>query len=48
MRTQGGNKRCGGLGDILSGTLAVCHLWNEDYGAVLASRIVRIATAIAQ
>jgi NAD(P)H-hydrate repair Nnr-like enzyme with NAD(P)H-hydrate dehydratase domain len=44
VRTEGGKKRCGGLGDILSGAMAVCALWDLTYGPVLASRIVRIAT----
>ncbi len=44
IRTEGGKKRCGGLGDILSGAIAVCASWDFTYGLVLASRIVRIAT----
>jgi NAD(P)H-hydrate repair Nnr-like enzyme with NAD(P)H-hydrate dehydratase domain len=44
VRTQGGNKRCGGLGDILSGALSVCSMWDYTYGPALASVIVRMAT----
>lgn len=44
VRTEGGKKRCGGLGDILSGAVAVCAQWDFTYGPVLASRIIRIAT----
>jgi ATP-dependent NAD(P)H-hydrate dehydratase len=44
VRTAGGNKRCGGLGDILSGALAVCSLWDPTLGPVLASKILRMAT----
>ena len=47
MRTQGGDKRSGGLGDILSGAISVCSFWNEEYGLPLASQIVRNATRIA-
>lgn len=46
VRTAGGNKRCGGIGDILAGVIAVCRFWNEDYGLALASRIVRLATGV--
>lgn len=46
VRTQGGEKRCGGLGDLLAGAMAVCCYWNFDYGPVLASRIVRMATRL--
>jgi len=35
------------LGDILAGAIATCTLWNYEYGPVLASRIVRIATRLA-
>lgn len=44
VRTEGGNKRCGGLGDIVAGALAVCSQWNPVYGPVLAAKIVRMAT----
>lgn len=44
--TEGGMKRCGGMGDILAGVTAVCSYWNYDYGAILASKIVRDATKI--
>ena len=47
VRTVSGNKRCGGLGDMLAGVLSVCRFWNEDYGLPLASRLVRLATFIA-
>jgi NAD(P)H-hydrate repair Nnr-like enzyme with NAD(P)H-hydrate dehydratase domain len=47
VRTEGGNKRCGGLGDILSGAIAVCGLWDGTYGPVLASKIVKMATRAA-
>ena len=47
VRTEGGNKRCGGIGDIVSGAVAVCGLWNEEYGLALASRVVKMATRIA-
>jgi len=36
-------KRCGGIGDILAGALSVCLFWDDIYGPVLASRIVKIA-----
>ena len=26
---QGGNKRCGGIGDILAGCVAACSIWNR-------------------
>lgn len=44
VKTDGGKKRCGGLGDILAGVTAVCSFWHYDIGPVLASRIVRVAT----
>lgn len=47
VRSEGSAKRCGGLGDILSGAIAVCGLWDQTYGPVLASRIVRMATRAA-
>jgi NAD(P)H-hydrate repair Nnr-like enzyme with NAD(P)H-hydrate dehydratase domain len=47
VRTMGSGKRCGGLGDILSGAIAVCSLWDQTYGPVLAARIVRLATRTA-
>jgi NAD(P)H-hydrate repair Nnr-like enzyme with NAD(P)H-hydrate dehydratase domain len=47
VRTEGGRKRCGGVGDILSGAIAVCSLWDHTYGPVLAARIVRMATKAA-
>jgi len=28
IRTEGGMKRCGGMGDILAGVAAVCSLWD--------------------
>jgi len=47
MRTDGGLKRCGGIGDILTGVTVVCSFWNYKLGPVLASRIVKIATRLA-
>lgn len=47
MRTTGGRKRCGGIGDILAGVTSACSLWNFELGPVLASRIVRKATCYA-
>jgi NAD(P)H-hydrate repair Nnr-like enzyme with NAD(P)H-hydrate dehydratase domain len=28
VRTPGGKKRCGGIGDILAGVTSACSLWN--------------------
>jgi NAD(P)H-hydrate repair Nnr-like enzyme with NAD(P)H-hydrate dehydratase domain len=28
VRTEGGKKRCGGMGDILAGVTAACGLWD--------------------
>jgi NAD(P)H-hydrate repair Nnr-like enzyme with NAD(P)H-hydrate dehydratase domain len=28
VRTLGGNKRCGGMGDLLAGVTSVCALWD--------------------
>ena len=47
LRTQGGGKRCGGIGNILAGAVGVCSSWDWDYGPVLASRIIRLATRTA-
>ena len=47
LRTQGGGKRCGGIGNILAGAVGVCSYWDWDYGPVLASRIIRLATRTA-
>lgn len=47
VNTQGGKKRCGGIGDILAGVTSVCALWDFEYGPALASRIVRKATKAA-
>jgi NAD(P)H-hydrate repair Nnr-like enzyme with NAD(P)H-hydrate dehydratase domain len=47
VRTEGGKKRCGGMGDILAGAASVTSLWDFEYGPVLASRIVRLATRAA-
>ena len=41
--TQGGLKRCGGVGDILAGVTAPAVFWNFEYGMPLASMIVRMA-----
>lgn len=41
---EGGYKRCGGIGDILSGAVATCAYWDFQYGPALASTIVRMAT----
>lgn len=41
---EGGFKRCGGIGDVLSGAVATCAYWNFEYGPALASTIVRMAT----
>jgi ATP-dependent NAD(P)H-hydrate dehydratase len=47
VRTEGGKKRCGGMGDILAGAVSVCALWDFEYGPALASRVVRLATKAA-
>ena len=44
MKTEGGRKRCGGVGDVLAGVTAACSFWHYELGPVLASRIVRVAT----
>lgn len=41
---EGGNKRCGGIGDIVAGVASTCALWDMEYGLPLASSIVRLAT----
>jgi NAD(P)H-hydrate repair Nnr-like enzyme with NAD(P)H-hydrate dehydratase domain len=47
VRTEGGKKRCGGVGDILAGVTSACSWWNFEYGPALASRIVRKANKLA-
>lgn len=47
MKTEGGKKRCGGMGDILGGVMSICALWDYSYGPVLATRIVKLATRAA-
>lgn len=47
IRTEGGLKRCGGIGDILAGVTSACALWDFELGPALASRIVRVATQMA-
>ncbi len=47
VRTIGGNKRCGGLGDVLTGIISVTGSWDEEYGMVLGSKIMRTATRAA-
>ena len=44
VRIKGGNKRCGGIGDILAGVTGICSFWNYELGPVLGSKIVKIAT----
>ena len=44
IRTPSGEKRCGGIGDILAGITSVCCLWNFEQGPALASRITKMAT----
>lgn len=44
---EGGNKRCGGIGDILAGVTGACGLWDFEYGPALASVLVRSATRMA-
>jgi NAD(P)H-hydrate repair Nnr-like enzyme with NAD(P)H-hydrate dehydratase domain len=44
VNAEGGFKRCGGIGDILSGAVATCAYWDFEYGPALASTIVRMAT----
>ena len=47
INTEGGKKRCGGMGDILGGVMSVCALWDYEYGPALATRIVKLATRAA-
>lgn len=47
IRSEGGKKRCGGMGDILAGVASVASFWDYEYGPALASRIVRLATRAA-
>lgn len=42
--TEGGHKRCGGMGDILAGVTGACGLWDFEYGPPLASLVVKEAT----
>lgn len=44
INTEGGLKRCGGIGDILAGAISTCAHWNMQYGIALASIITRRAT----
>ena len=44
INTEGGLKRCGGIGDILAGVASVYSLWDFELGPALASRVVRMAT----
>jgi len=47
VRTEGGKKRCGGIGDIVAGVAAACAYWDFTFGPVMASKIVREATRAA-
>jgi len=44
---EGGNKRCGGIGDIVAGVGSVCAYWDQEYGLPLACCIVKEATRLA-
>jgi len=41
INMEGGRKRCGGIGDIFAGMMAICSYWDYDYGPVLASKILK-------
>lgn len=44
VNTLGGKKRCGGIGDVLSGCLACCSFWDYEKGAVLACHVTKMAS----
>ena len=44
---EGGDKRCGGIGDIVAGVASVCAYCDYEYGLPLASIIVKEATRMA-
>jgi NAD(P)H-hydrate repair Nnr-like enzyme with NAD(P)H-hydrate dehydratase domain len=36
ISAKGGKKRCGGIGDVLSGCIASSIVWSYEKGSVLA------------
>lgn len=47
VKTLGGMKRCGGIGDVLSGCLACCSSWDYEKGPILACHITKLASKAA-
>lgn len=47
VQTTGGNKRCGGIGDILAGIVGVCSYWDLRYGPLLACHITKLVSRAA-
>jgi NAD(P)H-hydrate repair Nnr-like enzyme with NAD(P)H-hydrate dehydratase domain len=43
----GSKKRCGGIGDILSGCISACINWNYEYGTILACHVTKLAAQLA-
>ena len=46
VSTKGGLKRCGGIGDVLAGSIATCAFWNLELGVVLGCHVTRLATRL--
>jgi NAD(P)H-hydrate repair Nnr-like enzyme with NAD(P)H-hydrate dehydratase domain len=44
---MGSKKRCGGIGDVLSGCISACINWNYSYGPILACHVTKLAALMA-
>jgi NAD(P)H-hydrate repair Nnr-like enzyme with NAD(P)H-hydrate dehydratase domain len=44
ITAMGGNKRCGGIGDLLAGASIACASWDLTYGPLLACWLIKKAT----
>lgn len=47
ITARGGQKRCGGIGDILAGSTIACASWSYDLGPLLSCWLTKKATRVA-
>jgi NAD(P)H-hydrate repair Nnr-like enzyme with NAD(P)H-hydrate dehydratase domain len=44
---RGSLKRCGGMGDVLSGCISACINWSQESGVVLGCHVTKLAAELA-
>lgn len=44
VQGKGSKKRCGGIGDVLSGCIAACIKWDYNNGPILGCYVTRLAS----